>query len=363
MKKENGVRVHGNINCFEHWAKLCAVVTIFVLIGVAALSLTASAASTATKPDLGGYTGPDAQYVASQIPEPVIKPGFKYKVGYLAPFAGINELFAIQKACEKKTQALCGTFIAYDAGLDIQKQVSQMDQLISQKVDLIIAYPVTEAGLTQGMAAAKKAGIKVLMLNVPASAEIPVDPNADAMVGMAFDLHDYATMKYIAQKYPHGKVAFLGFGPPAENLIHIVGRGKYWAKELGLNILGQVDALDASPNAATVATQAIMGKYPDVQVIFGYNSYATMAAASALRAAGKTNVMVATMNGGADITVSGLKSGSVAVVYRNPWEKVGDAAAIAAYDILTKQNLPAKRMLFTGEVASKDNVDKLTFVH
>ena len=53
------------------------------------------------------------------------------------------------------------------------------------------------------------------------------------MVGMAFDQYDYVTMKYIAEKYPKGKVAFIGFGPPAENLVHIVGRAKYWAEPIG----------------------------------------------------------------------------------------------------------------------------------
>ncbi len=344
------------------WVKLREGLMISLLIGISAMWSTAYAASPA-KPNLDGYTGPDAQYVIDQLPDPAIRPGYKFKVGYLAPFAGINELFTIQKECEKKTKALGGEFIAYDAGLDIQKQVSQLDLLISQKVDLIIAYNVTEAGLTQGIATAKKAGIPVLMLNVPSNSQTAMDPNATAMVGMAFDQYDYATMAYIAKKYPNGKVAFVGFGPPAENLILIVGRAKHWAKELGLNVLGQVDAVDSSPNAATVATQAIMGKYPDVQIIVGYNSYATMGAATALRAAGKTGVVVATMNGGADITVPGLKNGSVLVVYRDPWEKLGNAAAIAAYDILTKQSLPQKRMLFIGETVDRENVNSISFVH
>lgn len=343
------------------WATVSAVVVVLVLLAVAVVPSTTSAAS--PKADMGGYTGPDARYITSQLPEVAVKPGYKFTVGYLQPFAGISELLTIQNECEKKVKALGGTFIAYDGGMDIQKQVSQMDQLISRKVDLIIAYPVTETGLTQGIAAAKRAGIPVLMLNTPADSQLPVEPNAAAMVGMAFDQYDYATMKFIAAKIPHAKIAFVGYGPPSENLTLILGRADYWAKQLGLNVLGKVDALDPSPNAATVATQAIMGKYPDVQVILGYNSFATMAAASALRAAGKTGVLVATMNGGADITVPGLKSGSVLAVYRDPWEKVGAASAIAAYGILTKQPLPAKRMLFVGEVVSKDNVNSTTFVH
>jgi len=347
----------------QGWAKLCAGLMISVLIGVAAMSSTAYAASPANKPNLDGYTGPDAQYIVNPLPDPVIKPGYKFKVGYLNVFAGISVLFEIQKECERKVKALGGELIGYDGKLDIQQQVSQMEQLIAQKVDIIIAYPITEAGLTQASLAAKKAGIPVVLISTPSSSEQPMDPNATAMVGMAFDQYDYATMKIVAKKYPHGKIAVLGFGPPSENLVHILARSKYWANQMGMSILGQVDALDASPNAATVATQAIMGKYPDAQVILGYNDYATNAAAMALRASGKTGVVVVTPNGGSEINVPALKSGAVLTAYRNPWEKLGDAAAIVAYDILTKQNIPQKRMLFIGEPATKENVNSLKFVH
>ncbi|HUJ69673.1 MAG TPA: substrate-binding domain-containing protein [Syntrophorhabdales bacterium] len=353
----------GITGSFGRRVRLPFVVLALALVGAFAGSSGVFAASAGSAPDLGGYTGPDAQYIIRQLPEPVVKPGYKFKVGYLQVFAGAKPLMTIQTECEKKIKALGGTLIAYDAGLDVQKQVSQMDQLISQKVDIIIAYPTTEAALTQGTATAKAAGIPVLFVNVPSNSLTPMDPNAQATVGMAFDLYGYTTMKYIAQKYPKGKVAFIAFGPPAENLIHIVGRAKYWAKQMGLNILGQAEALDASPGAAGVAAQAIIGKYPDVQIIITYNEYSAMAAASALKAAGKTGILVATMNAGDDIIAGGIRNGSALCAYRDPWERVANAVAIAAYDVLTKQDLPARRILFVGDLATKDNVDSLTFVH
>ena len=42
-----------------------------------------------------------------------------------------------------------------------------MQQLISQKVDLIYAYPVTEASLTGPIQQAADAGIPVVLLNTP----------------------------------------------------------------------------------------------------------------------------------------------------------------------------------------------------
>jgi len=101
---------------FGRWAKLSLVLIVFMLIGVVASSSGASAASTGAAADLGGYAGPDAQYIVKQLPEPVVKPGFKFKVGYLNVFSGINVMMTLQNECEKKIKALGGTFISYDAG-------------------------------------------------------------------------------------------------------------------------------------------------------------------------------------------------------------------------------------------------------
>ena len=374
MKEEKGIgfagmtvlrssHEHGIMNQFRCWAKLCAGLMTLVLVGLAAMSSTAYAASPATKPNLDGYTGSDARYIIDRLPEPAIKPGYKFKVGFLQCFAGLSVLYAIQTEAEKKVKAMGGEFIAYDSSLDIQKQASQMEQLISQKVDLIIAFPLTDLGLTQGVAEAKKAGIPVVMISAPSSSENPVDPNATAMVGMAYDQYSYATMKYVAKKYPQGKVAILGYGLPAEALDVLMGSAKHYGKEMGLNILGQVNAQGPGPNPAMIATQAIMGKYPNTQVIVAYNDYSAMGAVMALKSAGATGVVAATPNGGSEITVSGQKSGAVLAAYRCPWEKIGETAAIAAYDILTKQNLPQKRMLLMGELATKENVNSISFVH
>ena len=335
---------------------------ILVLIVAVVVSSAVFAASPDNKLDLGGYTGMDAPHMYKQLPEPIVRKGYKFTVGFLQPWSGGKPLLLIEKECEKKIKELGGKFISYDAVLDVQKQISQMNQLISQKVDLIISYPVVEAGLTQSTKLATKAGIPVLQVNVPAKTTNPLDPNVIAMVGMSFDLYGYETVKWISQKHPGAKVAFIGMALPTDNLPHIVGSAKHWAKELGLNVLGQVDAKTWNPADGGVATQAIMGRWPDVEIILTYNEYTALAAAAALRAAGKKGVLAGSMNGGDAAVIPALKDGTMLCQYLDPWAEVGEAAAIAAYRILTNQSLPAKRMLFKGQLVTKANVDSVQFV-
>jgi ABC-type sugar transport system substrate-binding protein len=322
-----------------------------------------TAASTGTTLDLGGYTGPDAKFLSAGLPDPTKKADFTFTVGFLQPWAGASVLLAVEKACQAEVEALGGKFISYDATGNTEKQVSQINTLISQKVDLIVAFPVSEASLTQGMAAANAAKIPVVLINMPPSSDKPVDPSAKTMVGNPFDFYAYTAMKAIAEAKPGAKVAFVGYAPPAEQLIYLVKQTKQYAAEFGLTVLGQVDAVDDNPASAGAAAQAIMSKYPDVQMIVAYNDYSTMGVVAALKAAGKTDIIVANANGGAEISKAALQDGSVFCTYRSPYELIGQTVARAGYNILTEQNLPLpERLLMIGELATKANVDSLTFI-
>ena len=360
----------------RHVTKICVVLMVLALLAVAVAacgsstnttaSTTPSAAPSASSSSAaGGYTGPDAEYLTKLDP-PTLQSGFKFKVGYLTPFAGIVTLETIKAACKAETERQGGSFISYDAGLDVQKQVSQMQQLISQKVDLIYAYPVTEASLTKPIQQAADAGIPVVLLNTPpdSSRINEVIGAASINVGLAFDEADYQTIKYIADNYPGAKVGIIGYAPPAESLVWIIERELYWCEQLGLKMVAKVDAVDPTPNAATVATQSILAKAPDVQFILGYNDISTLGAVAAVKAAGKTGVLCATPNGGQDITAMGIKQGTVLCTYDLAWVENGTQAAYAGYDILTKQNQPLPIQIeLTGTLATKDNVDQLTFLH
>ena len=359
----------------RHVTKICVVLMVLALLTVAmaacgsstdtTASTAPSAAASASSSTTGEYTGPDSEYL-TKLDAPTLQSGFTFKVGYLTPFAGIVTLETIKAACKTETERQGGTFISYDAGLDVQKQVSQMQQLISQKVDLIYAYPVTEASLSKPIQQAADAGIPVVLLNTPpdSSRINEVLGAATLNVGLAFDEADYQTIKYIADNYPGAKVGIIGYAPPAESLVWIIEREVYWCEQLGLDMVAKVDAVDPTPNAATVATQSILAKAPDVQFILGYNDIATLGAVAAVKAAGKTGVLCATPNGGQDITAEGIKAGTVLCTYDLAWVENGTQAAYAGYDILTKQNQPLPIQIeLTGTLATKDNVDQLTFLH
>ena len=49
-------------------------------------------------------------------------------------------------------------------------------------------------------------------------------------------------------------------------------------------------------------------------------------------------------------------------VWSGPYVKLGQQVAIAAYDAITKQGTLPERVMVLGQLATKDNVDSVTFV-
>jgi len=311
---------------------------------------------------LGDYDGIDKDFVG-ELPEPTTEPGREFTVGFLLNNGAVGTLVAIQKSAQAQVEAMGGKFIGYDAATDAQKQVSQMDQLISQKVDAIIAYSITDATLTQGIQSAANAGIPVIQVEVPTNPDTPLNPGAVSLVTIAHDVGCYETMKYISEQKPGAKVSFMKYGLPNEAIVHILERGHYWAEQFGLEILpDEVSAINPSPAAASDAAQSILAKHPDVDYIITFNDVTANATVQVLDAAGNTTIKVATPNGGDAITVPFIKDGSVSAVWSAPYVKLGQQAAIAAYMAITGQGDLPERLMVLGELATQENVDSVEFV-
>ena len=309
-----------------------------------------------------GYDGIDKEFITA-LPEPTGPASEEFTVGFLLNNGAVGTLVAIQDAAQAQVEALGGKFIAYDAATDAQKQVSQMDQLISQKVDAILAYSITDATLTQGIQSAAAAGIPVVQVEVPTNPETPLNPGAVSLTTIAHDLGCWEIMKFVSEQTPGASVSFMGYGLPNEAIVHILDRGHYWAEQFGLDILpDEVSAINPSPAAASDAAQSIIAKHPDVDYIITFNDVSANATVNVLKAAGNSTIKVVTPNGGDAITVPLIRDGSVAAVWAAPYEELGRQAAIAAYMAITQQGTLPERFMVMGELATQENVDSVTFV-
>ena len=294
--------------------------------------------------------------------QPTVKAGTAFKVGFLQTNGGQPFLLAMQNAAEAEVTKLGGSFIALDAGSDPQKQASQLSQLISQHVNVIIGDPVVATALGPGIAQAKSAGIPFVAIGAPADeTESPI-PGAAVSISQGFDYSAYATMKALAAEHPGATFATMGFAPPVDQLIFLMTRVEYWGEHFGLKFAGEVDAASDDPSGWGPAASTIMTKYPSAQLIVSYNDGSAVAIATTAATSNK-KVSVACPNASLALARDALLAGRLDLVHRTPWEQEGVQAAIAAYDTVTRQDQPLPTFInVNGYIVTPATANKATWI-
>ena len=292
------------------------------------------------------YTGPE-KALPHDLAAPKLKAGFHFKVGYMSPYAAIPSLAAAINGARVETKKLGGTFILEDGQLNPNLQATQINQLISQGVNAMMVYPVNPAALLPGFAAAKKAGIPIIMEDTPPVAGSPLIKGSFTDILQGRDAGEYSVAQAAATAQPGGSFANLGLAVPVPLLQYGVKRDTFWAQKFGMKHLGDIDTTTDTPGGAATAMNSILAKYPSVQVVFAYNDQAADAAAAVARSNGKTNIKVIGDNGD-PVTIKEIQAGRVFGTFNSDFTSIGRLQAIATYDLLTKQNLPLPKQVSVG---------------
>ncbi|MCB1274068.1 MAG: substrate-binding domain-containing protein [Leucobacter sp.] len=304
------------------------------------------------------YTGPDKEFF-SQVERPAAITDGEVTVGFLQISGAQQVLKAMEEAAKAEVEALGGTLIVKDAGLDVQKQQSQIDELIAQKVDVIIGYPVVGAALTPGVQAATAAGIPFVALMTPPDVTQPALEGVVTNVNQAIDYAVWSSMNHLAEEHPGASFAVMGFAAPVDTLTYISERQIYWGEELGLQYLGRVDAQSDAPAGYTTAATALLSKYPEVEIVVAYNDQSSLAAQAAAASTGKTGIIFANPNSGQSIAEDGLREERLDVVFRTAWERIGTVAADVAMTVAADpevefpQTINVPGILVTQETAGE----------
>jgi len=307
------------------------------------------------------YDGTDAGHF-KVLTQPTVVPGTSFKVGFLDTNAGQPILLAMQNAAKAEIERLGGSVIALDASSDPQKQASQMNQVIAQKVDVIIVDPTVAAALGPGIKAAQEAGIPVIAIGTPPDQTDPPVPGVETSISQGFDYSVYRTMKALSQEHPGATFATMGLSIPVDQLIFMLERIQYWGEQFGLKFEGKVDTPNDNPLGFGPATSTILGKYPDVDFIVTFNDESAVAAATTVATSGK-DAKIVTPNAAQPIARDAMKAGRLALVYRVPWEQQGVQSVWAAYDTVTHQNLPLPAFITVpGYTVAADEVDEASWL-
>jgi ribose transport system substrate-binding protein len=257
----------------------------------------------------------------------------------------------IESALVKKAKELGVKLIVQDASKDSNKQLSQVQDFITQKVNAIILCPTNSAGSKSMVELANKAKIPVFTMDISSDGKTVAHVATDNYKGGEL------AAEYVAKKMlpgAKGEVAIVTYS----EVESCVNREKGFKDFLTKNYpnIKVVDVQNCSGDQAKAAdvTQNMLLKHPNLQVIFGVGDPFAMGALSAIKAANK-NVQVIGFDGNPE-GINEIKSGGLwkADVAQDP-AAIGAKTLEAVMTKLSGKNVP-KLIPIAPKIIDKSNL-------
>ena len=282
------------------------------LAAVAALATAALAWSVGSA--IGPYTGPERGLPVA-MPK-VTKKNADVRIGFQVVADNESNVAAVKLMKAEAKRLGIELMILYNH-VRADKQVTDFDQMLAQKVDGIIFYPLDPKAVRPSIAKAKRAGIPLFAQDaILPGQKAPADITSTIISGR--DHQAYLQVKEMARIRPGGKIVVIGLGLPVAALEYYVRRVRFWAGKAGLEVLGRVDNPTDNEAGAEQAMRGALGRFPDIDGIIAYNDPSALGAYAAARAAGKRDVAAIGNNGGSDGR-AGVERGRLAATVQVDW--------------------------------------------
>lgn len=226
-----------------------------------------------------------------------------------------NDFFVMMKdAGDAKAKELGITLTTLDAQDSSETQATQIEDFISQGVDLIILNPVDSDAIGTSVEACNEAGIPVITVTRPSNS---------GEVVQHLDIDNKEAGGLIAEQMikdlgGNGKVAVLEgiAGAPSAN--DRQEGFKTGIKDSGIEIVASLTANYNRDEGATVMEDILQGN-PDLSAVYAHNDEMALGAVRAIAAAGKTGKIKVYGIDAVDDAIAALKAGEMsATVQQQP---------------------------------------------
>ena len=205
----------------------------------------------------------------------------KLKIGMT--FQELNNPYfvSMQEALKEAAASIGADVIVTDAAHDVAKQVSDVEDMLQQKIDILLLNPTDSAGIEAAVHAAKAAG--VIVVAIDANANGPVD----TFVGSKNRDAGYLSCKHLGEALGgKGEVAILDGIPVVPILQRVEGckaaLGEF--KEIKL-----VDTQNGRQDRSVAlgVVENMIQSHPNLTGIFSVNDGGAMGALAAIQGSGR----------------------------------------------------------------------------
>lgn len=205
----------------------------------------------------------------------------KMKIGMT--FQELNNPYfvSMQEALKEAAASIGADVVVTDAGHDVAKQISDVEDMLQQKIDILLLNPTDSAGIEAAVHAAKAAG--VIVVAVDANANGPVD----TFVGSKNRDAGYMSCKHLGEAVGgKGEVAILDGIPVVPILQRVEGCKAALAEFKDIKLVDTQNGRQDRSVALGVVENMIQS-HPNLVGIFSVNDGGAMGALSAIQGSGK----------------------------------------------------------------------------
>ena len=215
-----------------------------------------------------------------------------------------NPYFVVmQKALRSAAASIGATVVVTDAHHDVSKQISDVEDMLQQKIDILLLNPTDTAGIASAVTEAHNAGVVVVA--VDANANGPVD----SFVGSKNYDAGVMSCTYLAKAIGgSGNVAILDGIPVVPILERVRGCKAGFAKFPGIKIVDTQNGKQERDVALSV-TENLIQAHPDLKGLFSVNDVGSLGALSAIDSSGK-DIKLTSVDGAPDAVAAIAKPGS-----------------------------------------------------
>lgn len=240
----------------------------------------------------------------------------------------------LKEGAEAAAQAAGVKLVVTDAQDDTAKQISGIEDLITQKVDLIIVNPTDSDAVVPAIEAANKAGIPVVTVDRGANGgKVVTHIASDNVAG-----GKAAGQLIVDLLKGQGKVIELE-GIPGTSAARDRGKGFHEAVDSvsGIQVVAKQPA-DFNRAKGLSVMENLLQAHPDVQAVFAHNDEMALGAIEALKAAGKKDVIVVGFDATDDARKAVAAGEMTATVAQKPAE-MGKIAVETAVKVLAGEKV------------------------
>ena len=281
--------------------------------------------------------------------------------GYTA-MTMLNPFFiVIEKAIREVVEANGDTLITFDPAMDNALQISQIEDAISKKVELMFVNAADKEGIVPAMVQLKNAGIPVVNYDAEVA---DYEQYVTAYVGSNNYNAGYVCGEDLAKRHPNGgNIVILDF-PAAQSVVDRINGFNDAIEKSGVkfNVVAQQDAHGDLQKAMTIMDDILQRKFDGgIVAAFGGNDPTALGIYASCLAGNRPEIEIYGVDGSPDAKKAIAEKGQFVGSGAQSPINIGKLSVEVAYKILNKEDfefrIPVDTFLINQENVESFGVD------